>query len=263
MIDLKKLKGIIPKAECPALKDYSLKLNASESAHKSFEIDTVNKILIININLLPSREKRNLRAILVEAIEKDTGYIVANEKSDLLEKLYHYNDAEDNKILDFFKDILAHKDWCALRDSLFLRNEFKKHVNIKPLKDDIRFKYGERGNVISNFCTAGYFEQVWMPLFNIDKDAFYRYLDFALDRGLTALFVHSKMNVETISRELKRRIDRGKEYGLKYIHIHAIGPNNIKNLKKCIEKEKATLGFADKYVFTEKSLNVVVFELIL
>lgn len=263
MIDLKKLKGIIPQKEIRLKQDYSIKLNFTTTKGTSHQIFDSEKTLVINVNLLPSREQKNLKSIIATCIENDTAMFVVADKIPLLEKLYQYNDSGDNRILLFFQPILSRVDWETLRDSLYLRNEFKKHANIQDLKEDIRNRYGERGKTISNLCTAGYFEEVMIPLYNSSKTDFWEYWNLALDMGITALFVHAQMKIKTISDEIKRRIDLGKKYGLKHIHIHGIGTKNIKNIRKCIEQEKGNLNFTEKNIFVDKSLNVLVVELIL
>jgi len=263
MIDLKKFNGIIPQSKIKDIYDYSIKLDFSTGGSKCYQISRSDKTLIINVNNLPLKEKKILKAIIIDSIDNDKAILIANSRTELLDKLYKYNDSNDNQILSFFKPILSNKDWETLRDSLFLRNEFKKHININNLKLDIKTRYGERGNTISNLCTAGYFEEVMIPLFNSSQTDFWNYYDLSLDMGITALFVNDKMKINEIRDEIKRRLHLGKEYGLQNIHIHGIGKKNIKNIKDCIEKEKSSLNFTEKHLFTDKSLNVLVVELIL
>lgn len=154
-------------------------------------------------------------------------------------------------------------DWQALRDSLFLRNEFKNHHSITLLKQNIVHRYGERGNTISNLCTAGYFEATMIPLFNSDQKEFWTYYDLALNKGITALFVNQGMTIDKVGDEIKRRLESGRLYGLKYVHIHGIGDANIKKISTCIEKHKTTLGYTEKNVFSDTKLHVIVIEIIL
>ena len=121
----------------------------------------------------------------------------------------------------------------------------------------------KRGNTISNLCTAGYFEKIMIPLYNSSLTEFWRYYDLALDMGITDLFVNATMTTSKIRDEISRRLKLAKTYGLRYIHIHGIGKKNIKNIQECIEKEKGSLDFTEKHLLTNKSLGVLVVELIL
>jgi len=265
MIDLKKFKGIIPQDEVMSIQDYSIKLDFLSTHKKSYIIDRPNKRLVIHVNSIPKKEQKNLKTIISSCINNNTAILIAEDKVSLLDKLYQYNDAKDKQILAFFQPIFSRVDWEALRDSLYLRNAFKNREDIHSLKEDIRARYGERGNTISNLCTAGYFEEVFIPLFNSSplQTEFWQYYNLSLEMGLTALFVHAQMTIETINSEIKRRIELGKKYGLKFIHIHGIGEKNIKNIKKFIQQEKGKLNFTEKNIFTNESSNILIVELIL
>jgi hypothetical protein len=258
------LKQIIPSNTAKDLFGYDVKLNFSKkSGLKLFDINHPDKLLTIYVNRLSIKEERNLKASIKKHFELDNIYLIEESKTALLERLYSYNDKRDNQILAFFKPILSGLDWQALRDSLFLRNEFKLRNNVGQLKNDIVLRYGERGNVISNMCTAGYFEETMIPLYNNSSKEFWAYYDMAIDRGITALFVNGKMTVAKIKEEIKRRLIQAKAYGLPYIHIHGIGQKNINNINECIEKEKSNLGFTEKNIFMDKKLEILVVEIIL
>ncbi len=263
MIFINGLKGLLTLDEAKKLSGYSLHISSVNQKKNKFKIDNVTKTVTVFINSLSAKELATFEKAIRIAFAKDLVYLIEESKVNLLERLYKFNDKESNQILTFFKPILSRFDWEALRDSLFLRSEFNNHGNINGLKTDLFTRYGERGNTISNLCTAGYFEETMIPLFNFSKDEFWEYYDIAIDRGITALFVNNTMTVEKIQSEIKHRLKSAKAYGLKYIHIHGIGKKNIANIRKCIEKEKGNIKFTEKIVFTNPGQQVMVVEIIL
>lgn len=192
-------------------------------------------------------------------VKKGSTKFIEQSKVDLIKRLIDFNHGDSVKILNFFKDILNNTDYNALRDSLFLREEYKRGNSIGYLKSEILSNYGQRGNIISNLCSAGYFEEVMMPLYNEDKTKFYEFYDLAVDRGVKALFVNHNMTVN----EIKHRIKSAKNSGLKNINIHGIGSINVKNIKKSLEKLKkdSDYSFLDKNIVEGK--NVIIVELII
>ena len=77
--------------------------------------------------------------------------------------------------------------------SLFLRSELKRNRNVSGYKNDIREQFGERGANIANLCTAGYFENEFMPLYALSHEEFKEYYELAVKEKARALFVHAYM----------------------------------------------------------------------
>lgn len=254
----------IPAGVAKTLLNFNVKLDFSSSQKdKKFRIIKQDNLVIFFVKNLSPKEQKILKRTIKKHFNGDELYLIEETKIPLLDRLYKYNNAKDNQILAFFKPHLSDLDWQALRDSLFLRNEFNNHNNISIYKSDIIMRYGERGNTISNLCTAGYFEEVMIPLFNKSIREFWEYYDLAIDRGITALFVNAGMTIEKIQHEIKRRLISAKSYGLPFIHIHGIGKKNIENIKKCISKEKETGNFTEKNVLVDEKLGVLVVEILL
>src|ERR1700733_8906142 len=148
-----KLNGIIPLNLTNSLIDYELHIDSkiTPKGDNKYSIDHTAKTVIIYLQKLDDKDKKKLQKC-IKAFFNDgnTTLIIAKEKTDLLDRLYKYKEKDDETVLSFFKNILSQIDWEALRDSLFLRNEFKKGNNIAPFKADIITRYGARGNLISN-----------------------------------------------------------------------------------------------------------------
>ena len=258
-----KVKGIIPPKISKNLIDYEIKLDSSPSkVGDKYSFDIKKKLVTIFLGSLSAKEKRTLKTAIKNSFDEGAVILIEESKKDLLQRLYKYDNKEDNQILTFFQPILSFPDYQVLRDALFLRSEFKNRKSVTTLKGDIRSRYGERGVAISNLCTAGYFEETMIPLYNANQTEFWKYYDIAVERGITALFVNAGMTVDKIGEEINRRLISAKSYGLRKIDIHGIGDNNIKKIKECIELEKTHLGFTVKNIYTDKSLHVCVVEII-
>jgi len=266
---IEKLNFIIPPKQINGSKNFDLEIvsDGSKIYDPAFKIDSLKKTVTIYIASLSSKENRKLKAILRDDFKNDEIYLIEDIKAQLFDNLYKYkSENKDGSILKFFKPILSNHDYLALRDSLFLRSRFVQNEDVRLLKKDIRYRYGERGNSISNLCTAGYFENIMIPLYNKDKTEFFQYYDIAVDRGITALFVNSKMQTKEIKSEIKRKINSAKSYGqLKTFHIHGIGKLNISNIKKCLVelKKEITIVFIERNVFLDNKTHIFVVEIIL
>lgn len=231
----KELHRIIPIELSDELDDFSLSIkkeNKGRNKHLPYRINKSRKEVIIFLDNLSWKENKDLKKVILKYFRNNEVKFIEQSKVDLIKRLIDFNHGDSVKILNFFKDILNNTDYNALRDSLFLREEYKRGNSIGYLKSEILSNYGQRGNIISNLCSAGYFEEVMMPLYNEDKTKFYEFYDLAVDRGVKALFVNHNMTVNKIINEIKHRIKSAKNSGLKNINIHGIGSINVKNIKK-------------------------------
>ena len=227
------------------------------------EIDSTKNVITLNLNKLSYKEKTTLEKIFKDYFNEDVFYFVEESNLNLLERLYSYKNKEDIKILDTLKSILSSSDWNALRDSLFLRNEFiNQNGNLRPLKLDIINRYGERGNVISNLCTAGYFEQVMIPLCKKSITDFWHYYGIAVDKGIVALFVNNKMSIAKIRGEITHKLTSAKKYGLEVMHIHGIGQKNIKKIQDFLDQESIGSDFEKSGIYHNEKLHIYVVELV-
>src|ERR1035437_1017674 len=160
MTFIEDLRTIIPIEIGKQLFNFVIKLDYSQKKRaKPYEISKDEKLVTIFVKNLSPKEDRHLKKAIKTHFDSNELLLIEESKTALLNRLYQYNDVEDNQILSFFKPVLSSLDWQTLRDSLFLRNEFRNHHQIGVLKSEIISRYGERGNVISNMCTAGYFEE--------------------------------------------------------------------------------------------------------
>ena len=220
-----------------------------------------------NSNTLTPEKKKGLSKILHDYIHEfpeEKNKLLETETSKLLNNLYKYNKEKKNdQIINFFKPIIPISDLEALDASLYLREIFKNRGNVEKLKKDIIMRFGTRGKNISNLCTAGYFEEFLMPLYNYSKEDFENVYEIIISKSAMAIFVSKDMSQFEIQNEIRKKLDISKQYGIKFIHIHGIGFKNITKIKKCIEENKKLLEFFDKNIYTNRDKNIIIVELLI
>jgi hypothetical protein len=172
---------------------------------------------IIDVSKLSQNEYQEISNISKEYIENGN-LLLEKKSSDLLKELYIFKQTQ-NSTLEFFRDIIPQTDLQALSASMFIREKFRNDEQIKDLKRDIIMRFGDRGRNISNLCSAGYFEEFLIPLYNSDKDKFFEIYEDLIKNSMLAVFVSSRMNADDIPTEIEKKILISKKYGFKFIHV--------------------------------------------
>jgi len=232
----------------------------SDNSHADKEYifdENTGRLDILHNNLSVEKQER-LKIILKENVEEGNK-LLEKKSSSLLQDLIEFqkNKGDDKKVLDFFKTIISEEDLEMLENSLYLRKKFKERKDVRYLKDDIRTRFGDRGSNISNLCTAGYFENFFIPLYNSSQEDFKKIYELAASKSVLAVFVHSQMEDEEITTEIKIKLEISRRYGLKFLHIHGIGMQNIETIKRCIEDNKEFFNFYNKDIFEKDGIIVV------
>ncbi len=239
---LEKLKNII-NFEFPK-KVGNVRFLSFENKSKKYEYHD-NKVLNININALDEKMLQKIKELL-KSFKEEGGMLLEDKTKQIFEDISSVNkDKENERLIDFFKGILPVQDLEILRASLIIRSLYNKKQNIGYLKEGLIMRYGERGNNISNLCTAGYFEEIIKPLYD------HMYLEpyFSLDKFLNryevivtqypfAVFVGKSMSYGELEKEVFNKMITGKKYGSTFVNIHGIGIRNVELINKLIEENK-------------------------
>jgi hypothetical protein len=240
-----------------------VQVNLTRGSHNKTQLcpgllyDEENRLLDIDLEKIPRDKVKHIRTILRESIDEGNR-LLTFEANNLLERLYDYNKKNpDGAILNFFKPILPPQDFAALESALFLRKCFRDGENVNKLKQDIRKRFGDRGNNIANLCSAGYFEGFLMPLYNQSKEDFKRIYEDIVANSMVTVFVYAQMKEEEIPAEIRQKLQISRKYGIKWIHVHGIGTTNIQKIKSCINEYKEDLGFFDKNIYEGEGIIVV------
>lgn len=258
---LDKLKAIFNlEVNCPLI-SINITKNSNNINKKEGFYDRTKGELDLYLDNIDEEKKKKIKEAIKESIEEGNQVLEINT-SELLYQLYKYNkENKNNQILNFFKPIIPSEDFEALESSLYLREVFLSNGDVSKLKQDIRKRFGDRGNTIANLCTAGYFEKFLMPLYNSSKERFNELYEIIVAKSVLAIFVHSGMSQEQIPQEITNKLGISMKYGIKFIHIHGIGNYNINKIKECLEEQKEYFNFFQKEIY-EKD-NIMIVELLL
>lgn len=211
------------------------------------------KTLLIVAPLLAKRDKELLNEI-IRKVFNDGHLILKAKTEELLDSYREYSSkSKDGALLEFFASILTPSDYAALKMSLYLRDQMAKHSReVSKLKEDIREKFGERGANIANLCSAGYFENYFIPLFNqLNKRDFQDEYEIAVGIKAKALFVHSSMSLEELEEEFNRMLEKAIKYRVKEFSILGLGSRNVGVIKDFVDK-KANISDEDRQFFIQK-----------
>lgn len=224
--------------------------------------DENEKRVEIYRDALNEKEIMELGIILKDYIQ-DGNQLLQKDTSNLLDNVLQYKkNNTDSQIINFFKDIIPPDDLEALDACLFLRDSFNKGMNISKLKEDVRKRFGDRGGNIANLCSANYFENLLMPLYNsTSREEFQRVYGLLVSNSIIAVFVHSLKSVEEIKSEITNKLEISKRYGIKVIQVHGIGERNVKKIRECIEKYKDFFKVFERKDF--ESNNIIMVRLLL
>lgn len=254
--------------------NYTKNSNNTETTHSitennPFFYDGKNQKLYIDLKQLQNHPKlyKQVKELLQESI-KEGNYLLENESSDLLDRLYSYNKSDSNykKYLQVFDGIIPKEDYKALESSFFLRSilEKEKEVNVEKYKRGIIRQFGQRGGHIANLCTAGYFEELLIPIFNdYSKEDFQNYYQLVVEYKALTLFVHSRMKKKDIISSLKNKMGIAKQYGLENFYVHAKGKKNIKTVETCLSGFEEIYGAIPKVEMRYNNSEILVVKIIL
>ena len=221
----------------------------------AYSYSSKSKTLLIVADLLEKKDK----PLLLEIIRKvftGGGIILKKSKEELLAsyKAYSTNN-NDKSILAFFEGVLTKDDFSALKMSLYLRDQQNKGENVAEYKRDIRQKFGDRGANIANLCTAGYFEEEFMPLLynSVSKEKFYEYYEIVVGKKAKALFVHGGMGEDELELAFNEMLEKAIKYHIKHFHVHGLGYQNVSNIKEFFSKKP--IDPENKYIVQKEYEN--------
>lgn len=204
----------------------------------AYSYESKHRILkIAIINLKPEEEEVVLE--IIRQLHNDGELIFKSSKEETLKSYTAYSEKnKDKKTLEFFENILSKDDYSALKMGLFIRKLMEEGKPIFTYKQDIRERFGERGANIANLCTAGYFEEEFIPFYNDYSEAeFKEYYELAVGKKARALFVHSMMSAEDLENEFSQMLNKVVKYHMKNFRVHGLGNKNVNAIKEFFNKK--------------------------
>lgn len=233
--------GIVEQTKLPERIDFNVL-----SGNRKYEI--TNNNLTLNLNGLSSEENLALSEYVNALRASKQNYLLMENKSyEVLNELYRLD--PDFQSIQKLQNVLIPEDYGAVEDAVYIKylGDKKRYAEINDRKKQIRNDYGERGNVISNLYTAGYFHGIFLPLYDFlmkepnNAEEFRLIFDRLIRDFPLAIFINHHMTLEDIKSLIKNKITKNQKYGIKKLNIHGINKNNCDNIKeviKMLEEEK-------------------------
>jgi len=205
----------------------------------------------IPINMLNTDQQKILQGFLVD--EHKNGVPILEEGFLDAVNGFKSGNIEKNTVVAVFKELspkyIPPEDLEIIKASVLLKNNFDKGSKIAWTKRKIVMDYGERGRNICNLYSAGYFENLILPIYNELKDVSNGLARFSLlyqdivEHYPFALFIHQWMGVEEVESQIKTKLEEMEKYGIAVLNIHGIGKGNKKTIRKAI----VSISQDDKY----------------
>jgi len=257
------LKNLVDiKFDLRKLVNINIRINSNNSSAKKEYSEKENR-LEINLKKFNQTEKEEVKGLIKASL--DEGYTLLEEKSigvidDFISK---EKGSKGKEILECLKDVIPPEDYSTLRASLYLKDKFSERQDVSSLKHDIIEKAGERGKNICNICSAGYFENWIIPLYNTmisekgyTVEKFLSFYNIVINESAFSVFVSREMSDEQVKNTILEKITKNESYGIKFINIHGIGKSNVKKIRKVIDELEGQKSFI-KSVEEKDSIIIV------
>lgn len=256
------LEGIIAFLNLLGFKYNKTDITSSEDVNISISGDdnkvTVDKSKHVHINLdirdalekYPDETKRFIRSLIQE---DDLDKIIESTTDGEVKELRSYEARAGHlDLVANLVDNIPPTDVYILRASLYIRALYLegKSEGIGKLKEDIGQRWGQRGRNIANLCSAGYFENLIIPVLKGEMklpyphESFHEFYNSVVHETAYSVFVPSMMTDKDLEDKIISQGNRNEnEYNRSYVNIHAIGKDNVKRVYKVIEKLKRSDTF--------------------
>lgn len=218
------------------------------SGNKKFIYNREEKTLRLNLNKVSLSE---LREFVESAVDKNDYLLLEEKARETLDDFRAVDGSTRNrKLLEYFQEKIPNEDLPILRASLYLKGVFERGNPTDDLKQDIVKRYGDRGKNISNLCTAGYFESLIKPLYELmrssprfSQDKFLFSYNIIVDEFPFAIFINRSMSKIKVRKDVLAKIEKNRQYGIQTLNIHGIGKDNVGKIRELIMELEPTSNF--------------------
>jgi hypothetical protein len=203
------------------------------------------RTVIINSAKAAPQDIPQIAQFVNEQIHKENRLLVEDKAEHILVDFGKVDEKQENKdLLGYFRGKIPDSDLPILRASIYLKTVHDRRGETHPIKEDISIRYGRRGNVIANLCTAGYFETVIKPLYrelashnDFTREKFLNAYEGIIGDYVFAVFVNIFTSYEKLKAEVLRKIELNIKYGIHKMNLHAIGRENKEKILNLLKDE--------------------------
>lgn len=233
------------------------------SGNKKSVYNREEKILRLNLNKVSPSE---LRELLESAVDKNDYLLLEEKARETLDDFRAVDGSTRNRqFLEYFQRKIPNEDLTILRASLYLKKVFDRGNPTEDLKQDIMRRYGDRGKNISNLCSAGYFESLIKPLYEVmrsshgfSQDKFLSFYNIIVGEFPFAIFINRNMSKIKVREDFLAKIEKNRKYGIQTLNIHGIGEHNVGKIREVITELESTFNFEKEL---EEGKNYIVVRL--
>ena len=242
-------------------------INNDPTVSPPAKIDTEGHVTI-TWNKLTPEQKAKIKPLIAHDVRTHDALLLEDESKERAEDVdCTEHETNEKALINFFRGKIPPGDLTALRSALYLRRKFREHApreEIYSLRREIIDKYSERGRIISNLCSSGYFETWFKPLYeNLSRnhrfkpDEFTAYYERIIQEGAFAVFVSSGMTADDVTRAIEAQYTKEIRYGITapLVNVHGIGKTNVESINVAIYNLK------EKYphikIKKNESMNII------
>jgi hypothetical protein len=209
-------------------------------------IDTDGHVTI-SWNKLTPEQQTKIKPLIAHDVRTHDALLLEDESKERAEDVdISEHETDDRALINFFRGKVPSTDLTALRSALYLRKKFREGApreEIYRLRREIIDRYSERGRVISNLCSSGYFESWFKPLYeNLSRNRHFNPQEFTafyeriIREGAFAVFVSSGMSSDDVTAAIEDQYTKEIRYGITapLVNVHGIGKTNVESVNVAI-----------------------------
>lgn len=211
-------------------------------------------VIELNLDAFNDEGKREILDELIPT-ESEQGRFLTHEQEKEFEVAERARkDAKTNEILEHFSAYLSPRQLKLLRRSQSIRvawesdEQYISFQTMKKWKNDLKQQFGDSANIVSNFCSSGYYDKGGILRHIMDDlSSEYEestkvqkeYEDIVLEHPFV-VYVGRYDSSEKIKKQAQNRISEydSYPYTISYIDIRAQGGNNRETAEQALDHLK-------------------------
>lgn len=219
------------------------------------ERDSQQRTLVVRVNkgeLKKSPEELEAVKELIRLSVANEGGIIEEDTEKLIEDVSGFRKNDKNiRFIDELKLKIPKKDLPIWEAALYIRSVHVRGVSVDTLIKNLKLRYGDRGNNIAKLCTAGYLEDIILPIYDelsnspdFNVEGFNSRYEIIVTKYPFAVFVAHATPDDEVLKEIRTKIEYNKTYGISTLNIHTIGKDNKNKVLSILANDEIKQHFS-------------------
>lgn len=230
------------------------------------------KVLVVKVNpqkIYDSPQELEAVKQMLRLSVPNEGGLYESETDKLIDEVSVFQSTGDgDELLVKLKGKMPDSDLPIWEAALFIKQAHERGERVDKLKQGLRYRFGERGGNIANLCSAGYLEEIILPIYDelsqrpaFSIDQFHAQYEVIVTQYPFAVFVAWNSEDADILKEIQTKIEYNKNYGIHQLNIHTIGKDNIRKVLAILDHEevKSLFSTAPRLLQDGDVLNAVIY----